>query len=97
MSDAMNQPRSTEHSPFDGTTSRQAPDPTGPHEPTGTRNHRRPYGLVIDIDGRILLADTAEEIRDRRFSQVTAETFRAPVPIRAAAETGRLRLPRTAA
>ncbi|MGC4991919.1 hypothetical protein [Nocardia salmonicida] len=66
MSDAMSRPRSLDHVPLDDTTSRPSAAPS------------RPYGLVLDADGRILLVDRTDELLDRQFSQVTTETFHAP-------------------
>lgn len=75
MSDAMSRPRFLKHVPFDDTRSGPGSAPSCP------------YGLVLDTDGRILLVDRTSDVLDRRFSQVTAETFHAPTA------TARHRLP----
>lgn len=75
MSEAMSRPRSHDDVPFDAAGSRPRCDPF------------RPYGLVLDSDGRILLVDRADEPLDRQFSQVTT------VPLHARTAARRRRLP----
>jgi hypothetical protein len=67
VSDAMSRPRSPHHVPLDDTTPGPSAVPS------------RPYGLMLDTDGRILWVDRTDELLDRRFSQVTTETFHAPI------------------
>ncbi|MGW5924224.1 hypothetical protein ACWFPY_34970 [Nocardia fluminea] len=63
----MSRPRSLDHAPLDDTTSGPSAAPS------------RPYGLMLGTDGRILLVDRTDELLDRQFSQVTTETFHAPI------------------